>query len=81
MRMLIRNSDKDPWLSVHVHPECPSPPIAGLQNYATSSSWQSHNTGITRQLPNWNVIEYQYRTESPQELDVKRNLLLTQPQK
>ena len=38
MRTLIRSSDEDLWNTVHVHPDCPSPPIAGLQNYATSSS-------------------------------------------
>ena len=39
MRTLIRSSDEDLWNTVHVHPDCPSPPIAGLQNYATSSSY------------------------------------------
>ena len=37
MRTLICSSDKDLWITVHVHPDCPTPPIAGLQNYATSS--------------------------------------------
>ena len=46
MRTLIHSSDEDPWHTVHVNPDCPSPPIAGLQNYATSSSLNNLDPSI-----------------------------------
>ena len=38
---LIRSSDKDPWQTVHVHPDCPCPPEqsrAELQLWATTTA-------------------------------------------
>ena len=35
IRTLIRSSDKDPWLTVPIHPDGPCPPIAELQSQAT----------------------------------------------
>ena len=41
-RTLIRRSDKDPWQTVHIHPDCPCPPIAELQSWATKTDIMSY---------------------------------------
>ena len=37
MQKLIHGSDKDLWPTSHVYPNCPCPPIAGLQQCATQT--------------------------------------------
>ena len=47
MRTLFRSSDEDPWKTVHVHPACPSPPIAGL-HAELRYQFQKHKISITK---------------------------------
>ena len=58
-KALIRCSDEDPWQTVHIHHDCPCPPIAELQSWATSqsSSWL-FSTNIWGRIFRTNVLRY-----------------------